>query len=174
MARVINHINVRLFAVVFFFREKSIHLKSGMEEGDCCYTSALVVVTLLGLWIIKRLYIDELVENFHEKYVLLTGCDSGFGRETALRLDSLGFNVFATCLTSEGQTQLIVRCSKRLKAIHLDVTNSQEIREAFKFVVQNLPENEGKLFDKILIQLRIACELLVFEIDRDVYLSSSK
>lgn len=119
-----------------------------MEEGDGFYTIAFVVVTLLGLWIIKRLYIDEVVGNFHEKYVLLTGCDSGFGRETALRLDSLGFNVFATCLTSEGQTQLTARCSKRLKAIHLDVTSSQEIREAFKLVVQNLPENAGKLFDK--------------------------
>lgn len=135
----------------FFFREKSIHLKAGMEKEDSFYALALVVVILLGLWIIKRLYIDEFVENFSEKYVLLTGCDSGFGRETALRLDSLGFNVFATCLTSEGQTQLTARCSKRFKAIHLDVTNSKEIREAFKFVVQNLPENAGKLFDKILI-----------------------
>ena len=122
-----------------------------MEKGDSFYVLALVVVILLGLWIIKRLYIDEFVGNFHEKYVLLTGCDSGFGRETALRLDSLGFNVFATCLTSEGQTLLTARCSKRLKAIHLDVTNSQEIREAFKFVVQTLPENAGKLFDTILI-----------------------
>lgn len=122
-----------------------------MEKEDSFYALALVVVILLGLWIIKRLYIDEFVENFSEKYVLLTGCDSGFGRETALRLDSLGFNVFATCLTSEGQTQLTARCSKRFKAIHLDVTNSKEIREAFKFVVQNLPENAGKLFDKILI-----------------------
>ena len=146
-----------------FFREKSIHLKSGME-GDGFFTFALLVVTLLGLWIIKRLFIDDVVGNFHEKYVLLTGCDSGFGRETALRLDSLGFNVFATCLTGEGQTQLTARCSKRLKAIHLDVTSSQEIREAFKLVVQNLPENAGKLFDKILIQLTIACKLLVFEI----------
>jgi len=118
-------------------------LKAGMEKEDSFYALALVVVILLGLWIIKRLYIDEFVENFSEKYVLLTGCDSGFGRETALRLDSLGFNVFATCLTSEGQTQLTARCSKRLKAIHLDVTNSKEIREAFKFVVQNLPENAG-------------------------------
>ena len=122
-----------------------------MEKEVGFYTVALVVVVLLGLWIIKRLYIDEFVGSFHEKYVFLTGCDSGFGRETALRLDSLGFNVFATCLTSEGQTQLTTRCSKRLHAIHLDVTNSQEIREAYKFVVQNLPECRGKLCHKILI-----------------------
>lgn len=140
--------NLRSF---FFFRERSIDLKAGMEKVDSFYVLALVVVILLGLWIIKRLYIDEFVGNFHEKYVLLTGCDSGFGRETALRLDGLGFNVFATCLTSEGQTQLTARCSKRLKAIHLDVTNSQEIREAFKFVVQTLPKNAGELFVKILI-----------------------
>ena len=138
--------------VVFFFREESIHSKSGMEKGESVYALTLVVVILLGLWIIKRLYVDKFVEDFHEKYVLLTGCDSGFGRETAVRLDSLGFNVFATCLTSDGQTQLTARCSKRLKAIHLDVTDSQEIREAYKFVVQNLPENAGKLFIyKILI-----------------------
>lgn len=134
-----------------FFREESIHLKAGMEKEDSFYAVALFIVVLLGLWIIKRLYVGEFVGQFHEKYVLLTGCDSGFGRETALRLDSLGFNVFATCLTSEGQTHLTIRCSKRLTAIHLDVTNSQEIKEAFKFVAQNLPENAGKLFYKFSI-----------------------
>ena len=133
---------------MFFFREKSVYLKAGMEKEVDLYTPALLILTLLGLWIIKRLYMDEFVGNFREKYVLLTGCDSGFGRETALRLDSLGFNVFATCLTSKGQSQLTTMCSKRLHAIHLDVTNSQEIRDAFKFVVQNLPTNAGKLFYK--------------------------
>lgn len=121
-------------------------MQVGMEKEDSFYAVALFVAVLLGLWIIKRLHADEFVGHFHDKYVLLTGCDSGFGRETALRLDSLGFNVFATCLTSEGQAKLTNMCSKRLTALHLDVTSSQEIEAAFKFVAQNLPENTGKIF----------------------------
>jgi len=114
------------------------------REENSFYAAALLVTLLLGLWfIIKRIYVDRFVGNFHDKYVLLTGCDSGFGSETALRLDGLGFHVFATCLTSEGQADLTTMCSQRLRAIRLDVTDSHEIREAFKFVKQTLPENTG-------------------------------
>lgn len=134
------------------YREKPIHLQAAMEKGETFYAVALLVAVLLGLWIVKRLYIDVFVGNFHKKYVVVTGCDSGFGRETAIRLDSLGFNVFATCLTSEGQTQLTASCSKRLTTLHLDVTNSEEIKKAFEFVAQNLPENTGKLFYIVLIE----------------------
>lgn len=134
------------------YREKPIHLQAGMEKEQTLYVVVVLVAAVLGFWTIKRLYIDKFVGHFHKKYVLVTGCDSGFGRETALRLDSLGFNVFATCLTSEGQTQLTARCSKRLATLHLDVTNSQEIKEAFKFVAQHLPENAGKLFNIVLIK----------------------
>lgn len=132
-------------------REKPIDLRV-MENEETCYAVAFFVAALLGLWIIKRLSIDKYVGHFHQKYVLITGCDSGFGRETALRLDSLGFNVFATCLTSEGQDHLTASCSKRLTTLHLDVTSSQEIKQAFKFVAQNLPENTGKPSDFILIK----------------------
>lgn len=133
-------------------REKPIQLQAAMEKEETFYAVALLVAVLLGLWIFKRLYIDEFVGNFHKKYVVVTGCDSGFGRETALRLDSLGINVFATCLTSEGQAQLTASSSKRLTTLHLDVTNSEEIKKAFEFVAQNLPENAGKLFYIILIE----------------------
>lgn len=122
-----------------------------MEKEETFYAVAFLVAALLGLWIIKRLYTDIYVGNFHHKYVLITGCDSGFGRETALRLDRLGFNVFATCLTSEGQAHLTASCSTRLTTLHLDVTSSEEIKQAFKFVAQNLPQNTGKLSDIILI-----------------------
>ena len=115
-----------------------------MEIEESSYAVALLIAAMLAFWIIKRLYADEFLTHFHEKYVLVTGCDSGFGRETALRLDSLGFNVFATCLTSEGQEKLTATCSKKLIAIHLDVTDSQEIKNTYKFVAQSLPENTGK------------------------------
>ena len=116
-----------------------------MERADSFYAVALLVAAMCALWIIKKLYKDTFLTDFREKYVLVTGCDSGFGRETALRLDSLGFNVFATCLTSEGKENLTAACSKRLSALHLDVTDSEEIKKTFKFVAQYLPENRGKL-----------------------------
>lgn len=116
-----------------------------MERADSFYAVALLVAAMCALWIIKKLYKDTFLTDFREKYVLVTGCDSGFGRETALRLDSLGFNVFATCLTSEGKENLIAACSKRLSALHLDVTDSEEIKKTYKFVAQYLPENRGKL-----------------------------
>ena len=40
------------------------------------------------------------------KFVLITGCDSGFGRETAIRLDKMGVGVLATCLTKQGEENL--------------------------------------------------------------------
>ena len=133
---------------LLFCSEEGIQAHVGMDrEENSFYAAALLVTLLLGLWfIIKRIYVDRFVGNFHDKYVLLTGCDSGFGRETALRLDGLGFHVFATCLTSEGQADLTTMCSQRLRAIRLDVTDSHEIRETFKFVKQTLPENTGKEF----------------------------
>ena len=114
------------------------------KEDLSFYAAALLACLLVGLWfVIKRVYKDRVLQNFQDKYVLLTGCDSGFGRETALRLDRLGFNVFATCLTSKGREDLTAVCSRRLQAIHLDVTDSQQIKGAYKFVAQALPANTG-------------------------------
>ena len=127
-------------------REKVFYPQIGMEKEEVrLYFAALGVVTLLlCLWLLmKRFCMDRFVDDFQDKYVLITGCDSGFGRETTLRLDSLGLNVFATCLTSEGLENLTAMCSKRLQAFHLDVTDSKEIRNAYKLVAHSLPENTG-------------------------------
>ena len=132
-------------------RSKSMYWQVIMENEEVILFAAVLVASL---WLfIKRVYVERLPSYFYCKYVFLTGCDSGFGRETALRLDSLGFNVFATCLTREGQADLTAMCSKRLKVIHLDVTDSQEIRNAYKFVEQSLPENTGMLLWKRIQRL---------------------
>lgn len=61
---------------------------------------------------------------------MIAGCDTGFGHELALRLDSLGFHVYATCLDveSKGAVELITRCSSRLTLMKMNVSNDQEIR----------------------------------------------
>ncbi|KAK7919220.1 hypothetical protein WMY93_010504 [Mugilogobius chulae] len=60
------------------------------------------------------------------------GCDSGFGCATAKRLDSLGFEVFATVLdtNSEGAQDLLRTCSSRLTLLQVDITQPQQVQQA--------------------------------------------
>ena len=73
------------------------------------------------------------------KYVLITGCDHGFGRETAIRLDKMGARVLATCLTKEGEQSLKSVTSDKLKTFRMDVTNSQQIKDVYSEVKKEIP-----------------------------------
>ena len=72
------------------------------------------------------------------KYVLITGCDSGFGRQTAITLDKMGAFVLATCLTNEGEQSLKSVTSDKLKTFQLDVTNSQQIKDVYNDVKKEI------------------------------------
>ncbi|XP_057697515.1 11-beta-hydroxysteroid dehydrogenase type 2 isoform X2 [Corythoichthys intestinalis] len=67
-----------------------------------------------------------------DKVVVITGCDSGFGKATARHLDSLGFRVFATVLDADGEGALELRrtCSERLALLQLDITQPEQVRRA--------------------------------------------
>ncbi|XP_038136027.1 corticosteroid 11-beta-dehydrogenase isozyme 2-like [Cyprinodon tularosa] len=66
------------------------------------------------------------------KAVFITGCDSGFGNAAAKRLDSLGFEVFATVLNLEGDgaRELQRSCSSRLTLLQVDITQPQQVQQA--------------------------------------------
>ncbi|WKY13123.1 hypothetical protein Q1695_004161 [Nippostrongylus brasiliensis] len=73
------------------------------------------------------------------KAVLITGCDSGFGRELALRCISEGFTVFAGCLTLKGEASLKADCkSSKLHTVSLDVTSDESVKNAKEYVENNL------------------------------------
>lgn len=76
------------------------------------------------------------------KYVLITGCDSGFGRATAILLDKMGVCVLATCLTKGGEQSLKSVTSDKLKTFQLDVTNSEQIKEVY-YNVNELVKRDG-------------------------------
>ncbi|EDV27167.1 17-beta-hydroxysteroid dehydrogenase type 6 [Trichoplax sp. H2] len=78
-----------------------------------------------------------------DKFVLVTGCDSGFGRLTALKLDQLGCYVFAGCLTQRGIDGLRKIATKRLHPFMLDITNAEDIARAVQIVTQTLPDDQG-------------------------------
>ena len=73
------------------------------------------------------------------KHVLITGCDHGFGRETAILLDKMGVCVLATCLTKEGEQSLKSVTSDKLKTFQMDVTNSQQIKDVYSEVIREIP-----------------------------------
>jgi NAD(P)-dependent dehydrogenase (short-subunit alcohol dehydrogenase family) len=63
------------------------------------------------------------------KTVLITGCSSGYGLETARHFHAQGWNVIATMRTPrEG----ILPRSERLRVLPLDVTRPESIRAAIE------------------------------------------
>jgi len=107
--------------------------------------AVLLVVLLYRVmdWLLRR----GLVADVTSKYILITGCDTGFGRRTCEKLDLLGCNVIATCLTETGVSGIQRDCSWRVKAILMDVTNAESIQKAVETVSRILPQGKGwKLF----------------------------
>lgn len=105
--------------------------------------AVLFSVFVSVLWILRRSRERRL--TIDGKYVLITGCDKGFGRETAICLDKMGVNVLATCLTKEGEECLKSVTSEKLKTFLMDVTNSQQIGEVFDKVKEVIDDNSGKV-----------------------------
>ena len=86
------------------------------------------------------------VRHLGDRYIMITGCDSGFGNKFAKRLDRLGCHVFAGCLTEAAETELRKECSHKLKTFTLDVTSEKSVRKGLEFVKENLPQGRGIAF----------------------------
>jgi len=63
------------------------------------------------------------------KTVLITGCSSGYGRETARHFLDRGWNVIATMRTPRLD---VLPASDRLRVVALDVTRPESIAAAFE------------------------------------------
>ncbi|KAJ7317797.1 hypothetical protein JRQ81_003959 [Phrynocephalus forsythii] len=95
----------------------------------------LYLAALLGLHFLRRWYRErQTVENLTEKYVFITGCDSGFGNQLARQLDTRGMRVLAACLTQKGAEELEKVTSGRLKTTILDVTSTESVAAATEWV----------------------------------------
>jgi retinol dehydrogenase-16 len=68
------------------------------------------------------------------KFVLISGCDTGFGHALAIELDKQGFHVFAGVFNSSSEISLRSSLSKKATVFHLDVTNPADIDAAFDLV----------------------------------------
>ncbi|XP_072264048.1 retinol dehydrogenase 7-like [Pyxicephalus adspersus] len=95
----------------------------------------LPLLVVLGLIFLYRRYRQSLIlDNLTDKYVFITGCDTGFGNILAKNLDKRGMRVLAACLSEKGAENLKNQTSSRLQTVILDVTNSESVRSAAKWV----------------------------------------
>ncbi|EMP29375.1 Retinol dehydrogenase 16 [Chelonia mydas] len=99
----------------------------------------LYLAALLGLYFLHRWYRErQSVEGLPDKYVLITGCDSGFGHLLAKQLDARGLRVLAACLTQQGAEQLKKATSERLQTVILDITRTDSVAAATAWVKEQV------------------------------------
>ncbi|KAM4644001.1 retinol dehydrogenase 16-like [Amazona ochrocephala] len=98
-----------------------------------------VVAALTALFLLRRWYRErQTVPGLPEKFVLITGCDSGFGNLLARQLDARGLRVLAACWTEPGAERLRAAASPRLQTLLLDVTSSPSIAAAAAWVKERV------------------------------------
>ncbi|XP_023137325.2 retinol dehydrogenase 5 [Amphiprion ocellaris] len=101
-----------------------------------------ITATFVVLWFVIWLYRDSLeIESITDKYVFVTGCDSGFGNLLCKKLDRKGFRVLAGCLTEKGADDLKRVAGPQLKTVLLDVTSQDSIQKAMEWTKKEVGEN---------------------------------
>jgi NAD(P)-dependent dehydrogenase (short-subunit alcohol dehydrogenase family) len=70
--------------------------------------------------------------------VVITGASTGIGRACAVRMDSLGYRVFAGVRKTEDGDALRAAASSRLTPVHIDVTDAASIASARETIGQQL------------------------------------
>lgn len=86
------------------------------------------------------------IADIADKYIFITGCDSGFGNLAARTFDKKGFRVIAACLTESGATALKAKTSDRLHTVLLDVTDPENVKKTAQWVKSHVGE-KGKRRD---------------------------
>jgi len=98
----------------------------------------IVAVILYDYYITTQPYSSAELKG---KSVLITGCDTGFGRMTAQKLVSEGdFQIFAACLTQKVVDELNASGSPNLVPVLLDVTSDSSIKAAVEIINEKSPD----------------------------------
>ncbi|CAF3406565.1 unnamed protein product [Rotaria sp. Silwood2] len=100
-------------------------------------TACLFICLALILYIAYRLYLHFCPPrniNPCGKYVLISGCDTGFGHALAIELDKQGFNVLAGIYNIDNKHSLTNELSSRAVVFRLDITRQEEIDAAYDMI----------------------------------------
>lgn len=99
----------------------------------------LLVTILITLYFAYRLYKNANPAKDIDpknKFVLISGCDTGFGHSLAVELDQKEFNVLAGVYDSRNIEKLEKILSKRATVFRLDVTSNDDIQAAYELVAK--------------------------------------
>ncbi|ELT90626.1 hypothetical protein CAPTEDRAFT_192013 [Capitella teleta] len=91
------------------------------------------------------------ISNVDRKKIMVTGCDSGFGRLFAIRMANKGVTVFASCMTDDGKKQL-EQSSTNIKAFIMDITDVDSVQKAYEFVTGHLASNEDAVYTNEVLE----------------------
>ena len=124
------------------------------EDCGFCFSWPVKIILgylLLNILIRLKNYLTRFKSN-QTKFILITGCDSGFGHKTALKLSCNNNFILAGCLTKEGVHRLQVDTAFTGKAFLMDVTNEKDIENVVS-IVQDETKDQGEFvcFSYILI-----------------------
>lgn len=108
----------------------------------------LIISWLIGVQVYRRFVVKKLgqdIKGSPDLAVLITGCDTGFGFLSAVRLQKKGFFVFACCLSKESDGAKKLSSIKNIHVIQLDVCSDEDVARAQVEVHSVLNNNnEGK------------------------------
>ncbi|XP_037050917.1 retinol dehydrogenase 16-like [Bradysia coprophila] len=142
-AKVILHqvIFIQFCLCIYFYTDLSTIVKV------LASLQAYVASYFVAFWTLKLIYKCSCMRvTGDNKCVLITGCDSGFGQEASIKLNKLGFKVFATCLdpNGNGAKQLISEAAdpNRMVVIGMDVTKDKDIENAYETVKKCMSSSE--------------------------------
>jgi len=96
-------------------------------------------MSIVYLWT-KAIYLALQAKFFPRKLInpegkslLITGCDTGFGYESAIVLAKMGFKVYAGCLKAESCTKLESE-NMNIKGIQMNICSTEDIENAVSII----------------------------------------
>uniref|UniRef100_A0A7M6DQH6 Uncharacterized protein n=2 Tax=Clytia hemisphaerica TaxID=252671 RepID=A0A7M6DQH6_9CNID len=108
-----------------------------MESSLCDYFWSSLCITIVTLYFLLNFIVDQWISTKVRKNILVTGCDSGFGLQTALELSESNCHVFASCLTQDGVDRLQNDSKFQGMAFIMDVTKEDDVQKAKEIIEQN-------------------------------------
>lgn len=106
----------------------------------------LLVILCTGAILLYFFRNRDVIKPSRNKFVFITGCDSGLGFSLAQHAYDVGFSVIAGCLKSdsEGAQQLRELYRQQIIVLELDITDAESVNKAVQITRDTLcrdPQN---------------------------------
>ena len=142
---------IELFLIKFYLESLNMtdNVTGQAYTLGLCDSLCYPLLIVFGLIILRKLFRSGKRHETSNKVVVVTGCDSGFGRATVLAMIKEGYTVFAGCLNAsnaekDDSYQAIEKAAaSRLHLMQMDVTKQDQIQQSLATVSEWLDQNKG-------------------------------